>query len=92
MTRSGTGHHNRPMDRRREAPPPWDSWKSAVDEVAPWRGASPQAHYRGLYEACALAFAILDSRPDRDAMLSYQDPLPPEAVETLRRLRKRRGR
>jgi hypothetical protein len=72
------------------APPARDSWQSALEDEVELRGVGAEERYRLLEEACALAFAILAARPDRQAVLDYQDPLPPESVALLERLRDER--
>jgi hypothetical protein len=70
---------------------PRDGWQDALDEAAEWRDASPAEHYRGLADACALAFAILDGHPRRKEFLDWQDPLPEESVALIERLIEQRS-
>ncbi len=73
----------------KSAPPPLDSWRSACEEVAPFRDATPREHYRAFAEACRLAFLILANHPERRALLDYVDPLPADSIALLERLRRR---
>jgi hypothetical protein len=70
----------------RAAPPARDSWQSALEEAEELRDAGPEEHYRLLRAACDLAFAILAVRPDRQEVLDYEEPLPPESVALLERM------
>jgi hypothetical protein len=71
---------------RHSGPPPRDSWQSAVEDAEALRDADDAEHFRVFQQACELAFAILATRPDRQAVLDHEEPLPPESVRLLERL------
>lgn len=61
--------------------------ESIEREAAPYRGLSPQERWRLTAAACRAAARQLASRPDRERLLAYRDPLPPESVAAFARLR-----
>jgi hypothetical protein len=69
-----------------KTPPPRDSWADALEEAEPWRDATPEQHYAGLEQACALAFAVLEGHPRRDEFLAWQDPLPADSIALIEHL------
>jgi hypothetical protein len=70
---------------RLDCPPPRDSWQSAVEDAEALRDADDAEHFRVFERVCELAFAILATRPDRQAVLDHEEPLPPESVGLLER-------
>lgn len=72
-----------------EALPKWviSNRESVEREAAPYRGLSPEERFRSTAAACRSAARQLRSRPDRERLLAYQDPLSDESVATFRKLR-----
>ena len=58
-------------------------------DVADYRGLSLQQRGDLIVRLCAGARAILESRPDRDKVLSYQDPPAPDFAEKWKAMRER---
>lgn len=69
-------------------PPPRDSFADALEEAREVQNASFAERYQLLEAACALVFQVLEQHPDREAILSYRDPLPPDAGDVLERARR----
>ncbi|MBN1961364.1 MAG: hypothetical protein JW841_10495 [Deltaproteobacteria bacterium] len=70
-------------------PPPRDSWADALAEAEPYRNADFLAHYQGLEQACRLTATILENHPNRETILEYIEPLPPESIALIKQLQKR---
>lgn len=68
-------------------PPPRDGFADALEEAREVENATPAERYQLLEVACAFVFQVLEQHPDREAILSYRDPLPPDAPGVLERAR-----
>jgi hypothetical protein len=67
--------------------------RTAVErEAAPYRGLSAAERWRLTAAACRAAARQLASRPDREKLLAYRDPLPESSLAILRRLREQHRR
>ncbi len=67
-----------------------DDATSVDEEAVPYRDLSDAQRARVLAAVCRAAARILRSRPDRDAVIEYVDPLPSSTIAALDRLRRRR--
>jgi hypothetical protein len=69
--------------------PKWavDDRTAVAREAEPYRGWTPEQHARAVAAACRAAARQLASRPDRERIVDYRDPLPPSSVAALRLLR-----
>ncbi len=69
--------------------PKWvvDNRTAVERESAPYRGWTAEQHWRATAAACRSAARQLASRPDRDRIAAFRDPLPASTVAILRRLR-----
>jgi hypothetical protein len=79
-----------------DALPGWvtDNRTAVAREAAPYRGLSAEARTRATAAACRAAARQLASRPDRERVLEFRDPLPESssaALEKLRRAAKERA-
>ncbi len=70
------------------APPPRDSWADAVAEARDVKDLSLEERYALFEAACRLVFTVLETSPDRDAILAFQEPLPPETRELIEQARR----
>ncbi|MBI5499959.1 MAG: nitroreductase family protein [Deltaproteobacteria bacterium] len=73
----------------RGALPGWviDDTESVRREAEPYRQMSCEHRMRHLSLVCRDAWRLAISRPDREAVLAYCDPLPESSVAALARLR-----
>jgi hypothetical protein len=69
--------------------PAWavDNRSAVAREAAPYRGLTPAERVSALAAACRAAARQLATRPDRQRLLEYRDPLPESSVVVLRGLR-----
>jgi hypothetical protein len=69
--------------------PKWvvDNHTSVEREAEPHRLLTPEARWRATASACGSAARQLATRPDRQRILDYRDPLPESTRVLLRRLR-----
>ena len=69
--------------------PGWvvDDRTSVAREAAPYRRMTADERWRHLSAACRAAARQLASRPDRERLLAYRDPLPESSAAILARLR-----
>jgi hypothetical protein len=69
--------------------PKWvvDNRTSVARETARYRDMTDDDRWRATAAACRAAARQLATRPDRDRILDYRDPLPPESTALLARLR-----
>ena len=69
--------------------PGWvtDDAESVRREAEPYRRMSHEQRMRHLSMVCRDAWRLAISRPERDAVLAYRDPLPESSVAALARLR-----
>jgi hypothetical protein len=74
--------------------PPWIAHRSAVDDSARYAAMTAEERLAIFVEVCELARTILEDRPDRARVLAENEPMPPGAEATWRRLVReaRRGR
>lgn len=70
------------LDRARRRP----LAEQLEDDLAPLRGISFEERARLIKAVCAAASKLIESRPDRDRVLAYQDPLPAESQARWLRL------
>jgi hypothetical protein len=73
------------------SPDPRDILADLRELADEWRDASDETRDRALQSACAFAAQALASRPDRERVLAWRDPLPADSIALLERLR-RHGR
>lgn len=74
---------------------PRDERADILRKAAEWRSASPEERDQALCAVCATAARILATRPDRERVLAYVDPLPEDSrriLEVLKAERARRSR
>jgi hypothetical protein len=70
---------------------PRSSEDSIREDIERYVGAPPERHARDLETVCRMVSQTLQSRPDRAAVLAFQDPRSPEAERLwLRRFRESR--
>ena len=69
--------------------PGWvvDNKTSVLREAAPYKTMTSEERLRRMMMACEDAIIQLNAREDREAILSFRDPLPPDSVAALARLR-----
>ncbi|MBI2376473.1 MAG: hypothetical protein HYV07_20935 [Deltaproteobacteria bacterium] len=70
-------------------PPPRDGFADALDEARDFAWATPRDHLEVLRALCRAAYEQLESNPNRDAILAYQDPLPAESLRLIEELKAR---
>ena len=73
----------------RSALPAWvvDNRTAVAREAAPYRGLTPAQRAQAVASACRAAARQLATRPDRQRLIEYRDPLPSSSAALLRRLR-----
>jgi hypothetical protein len=59
-----------------------------LELAAEWRNATDAERDRALASACAFAEQALASRPDRERVLAFRDPIPAAHRELIERLRR----
>ena len=67
---------------------PRDAVADLLELAREWREASDDVRDRALQSACSFAAQALASRPDRARILDWRDPLPPDSVAILEKLRR----
>jgi hypothetical protein len=78
------------MEAPTNTAPMRDAWADALCEAREVEGLSLEERYALLADACRLVFLILEGHPDREAILGFQEPLPPGARALRDRARRRR--
>lgn len=66
--------------------PPWFGRTGDLSETERYAGMSPAERLRCFVDVCELARAIIEERPDRRAVLSAEEPMPPAAAAAWQRL------
>jgi hypothetical protein len=68
------------------AKPPWLGRVDDLSETARYAAMTPDERLRCFVDVCELARTIIQERPDRRAVLSDEDPMPPVAAAAWARL------
>jgi hypothetical protein len=66
--------------------PPWLAHRDALDDRERYAVMTPEERLLAFGEVCELARTILEARPDRERILGENEPMPPAAEATWRRL------
>ena len=66
--------------------PPWLAHRDAVDDRDRYAAMTPEERLGAFVDVCELARTILEGRPDRERILAENEPMPPAAEATWRRL------
>ncbi|RMF25067.1 MAG: hypothetical protein D6760_01875 [Deltaproteobacteria bacterium] len=66
--------------------PPWMTQRDAVDDRDRYAAMTPEQRLAVFVEVCELARTIIESRPDRTAILAENEPMPAAAAATWQRL------
>lgn len=69
-----------------DAAPPWVAHADALDDRARYAAMTPEERLAIFADVCELARTILEERPDRQRILSGNEPLPAHAEATWLRL------
>jgi hypothetical protein len=68
------------------AAPPWLAHRDVVDDRDRYAAMTPEQRLLAFAEVCELARTILEDRHDRQRILGENEPMPPAAEATWRRL------
>lgn len=66
--------------------PPWMGRVADLSETERYAAMTPEERLRCFVDVCELARTIIAERPDRRAVLTAEEPMPPVAAAAWRRL------
>lgn len=66
--------------------PPWLGRTADLSETARYAAMTPDERLHCFVDVCELARSIIEERPDRQAVLRDEDPMPPVAAAAWARL------
>ena len=69
-----------------ERTPPWLGRVADLSETERYAAMTPEERLRCFVDVCELARSIIEERPDRRAVLSAAEPMPPIAAAAWQRL------